>query len=140
MLRIGKPQSSNISRIIRDTVRTREGRLSRSKELLKQKDIAEREDEWESILSQQLDIKQPEDEQPWSEEPARAHDDIKASHDRALKKRMNLAVEMTAIVRKEEALAEEEKIKRRDDRHKRRKMKRLIRQSKMPEPVTEVEI
>ena len=131
-LRIKKPQPAQLSRMIRDSITARESRISRSDELQKQIWIAEDEDQWDAILWKELGVSESSGNGSWITAPRAALDIIKQSHERAIKKRIDVAVRMTDIVEKEAALATEEKRRRLDMAHKERKARRLERQGRDP--------
>ncbi|KAL9636932.1 MAG: hypothetical protein Q9164_002524 [Protoblastenia rupestris] len=131
-LRIKKPQPAQLSRMIGDSITARESRISRSDELQKQIWTAEDEDQWDAILSKELGVSESSGNGSWITAPRAALDIIRQSHERAIKKRIDMAVRMTDIVEKEAALATEEKRRRLDMAHKKRKARRLERQGRDP--------
>lgn len=127
-LRLKKPQPPFLSRIIRDTVRTRELRITRAERLSNEIPIAENEDEWDKILYEHsgLHYGGPQ-EKPWEREVKQAFDNNHKLQVEAIQKRADIAAEMYAIVQQEKVLAEEEKIRIRDEKHKATKARRLAR-------------
>ena len=125
-LRLKKPQPPFLSRIIRDTVKTRERRLAVAERLTGEILVAEDEDEWDKILHQHFGLDHA-GEQPWKREVKRASDKVDQMQAEALQKRINLSAKMFAIVEQEKALAEEEKLRLRDEKHKTRKVRQLAR-------------
>ncbi|KAL9130185.1 MAG: hypothetical protein Q9217_001579 [Psora testacea] len=136
-LRIKKPQPAQLSRMIRDSIETRENRIRRSQELQTQIEIAKEEDEWDDILSRELGVSKIAGEGSWTTAPHDALGDIKQAHERVLKKRMEMAARMADIVEKEVALAAEEKRRRREIKHEKRKARLLERQSRDSPPAWE---
>lgn len=126
ILRLKKPQPPFLSRIIRDTVKTRERRLAVAGRLTGEILVAEDEDEWDKILHQHFGLDHA-GEQPWEREVKRASDKVHQMQAEALQKRSNLAAKMFAIVEQEKALAEEEKLRLRDEKHKTREARQLAR-------------
>ena len=127
-LRLKKPQPPFLSRIIRDTVATREVRIARAERLTDELSIAEDEDQWDQILYEHFSLDyRDHQEDPWEREVKRAIDKNHKSQVEAIQKRADIAAEMYAIVEKEKALAEEEKWRIRDEKHKARKARRLGR-------------
>ena len=133
-LRIKKPQSPFLSRIIRDTVNTRERRLALAGRLASETLVAEDEDEWDNILQQHFGLDHA-GEEPWQREVKLASDKVHQMQIDAIQKRVNLSAKMFAIVEQEKALAEEEKLKLRDEKHKTRKASQLARRA-----LTEIEV
>lgn len=127
-LRLKKPQPAFLSRIIQDTVSTREGRLTKAGILTSELPIAEDEDRWDRILYEHfgLDYRDPE-EKPWGLEITRALGENHKLQREAIKKRTNISAEMFTILEQEKALAEEEKSRIRDEKHKASKARRLAR-------------
>ena len=116
-LRIKKPQSPFLSRIIRDTVNTRERRLTLAERLTSEALVAEDEDEWDNILHQHFGLDHA-GEEPWQREVKRASDHVHRLQVEAIQKRVNLSAKMSAIVEQEKALVEEEKLRLGDEKHK----------------------
>lgn len=124
LLRFKKPQSPFVGRIIRDTIDTRERRITLAEQLDKQLPMAVDEDEWDKILFDQFGL---EDDQPWSYEVRVAIKENGTLQAAATQKRIDLAAKMHSIVQQEKALATEEKLRIRDEKHQRRKANRLAR-------------
>ncbi|KAM0803826.1 hypothetical protein BDR22DRAFT_838018 [Usnea florida] len=133
-LRIKKPQSPFLSRIIRDTVNTRERRLALAGRLASETLVAEDEDEWDNILRQHFGLDHA-GEQPWQREVKLASDKVHQMQVETIQKRVSLSAKMFAIVEQEKALAEEEKLRLRDEKHKTRKASQLARRA-----LTEIEV
>jgi hypothetical protein len=127
MLRLKKPQSPLLSRIIRDQVNTREARILLSNKLDAEVPVARDEDTWDSVLSQSFGLHPDNGEELWASEINRALHHLHEEQDAAIRKRKAIAERMHEIVEKERALAEEEKVAIRDEKHKARKARRLIR-------------
>lgn len=127
-LRLTKPQPPFLNRIIRDTVKTREHRLTGADRLTREIPIAEDEDEWDQILCEHfgLDYEEPQ-EDPWQREVKQAFDENHRVQIAAINKRADISAKMYAIVEQEKALAEKEKLRIRDEKHKARKARRLAR-------------
>ncbi|CAF9926386.1 MAG: hypothetical protein ALECFALPRED_003430 [Alectoria fallacina] len=127
-LRLKKPQPPFLSRIIRDTVNTRELRITRAERLTSEISIAEDEDDWDQILYNRFGMDYMDTEgEPWDREVKRASDRNHKLQVEAIKKRADVAAEMYAIVEQEKALAEEQKLRKRDEKHKATKARRLAR-------------
>ena len=135
ILRFKKPQSPFLSRIIRDTVKTREARLSLCVKLHDLLRYAHDEDEWDRILSKQVKIRQKNPEEHWSSETQRALNDVVSLQTAAGNKRVAIAAQMQAIIEKEKELAMEEKSRIQNEKYMVRKAKYFssIRQE-MPAP------
>ena len=131
-LRIKKPQPLQLSRIISDSIKIREKRLTRSQRLRKEISLAEGEDLWDKLLCQKLGLSIENKEPSWVEAPRNAMTEVNKAQNRAAEKRMEMANRMTDIVEKETTLAEEERWQRKDVKHKERKARRLARQGKDP--------
>ena len=125
-LRIKKPQPPFLSRIIRDTVKTRERRLTLAGRLTSEALVAEDEDEWDSILHQHFGLDHA-GEQPWQHEVKLASDNVHQLQVEAVQKRVNLSAKMFAVVEQEKALAEEENLRLRDEKHKTWEARQLAR-------------
>lgn len=123
-LRLKKPQSPFVSRIIRDIIDTRERRISLAKRLEEQLPLAMHEDEWDKILFDHFGLKES---HLWTSELRLAINQNASLQAAAVQKRTDLAARMHAIVEQEKALALEEKLRLRDEKHKQRKARRLAR-------------
>lgn len=117
-----------MSRIIRDTVKTRESRVLRAERLFSEIPIAEDEDEWDKVLYEHFGLHYwvPE-EKAWEREVKQAYGNNHKLQVEAIQKRADTAAEMYAIVEQEKALAKEERIRIRDEKHKASKARRLAR-------------
>ena len=135
-LRIKKPQPPFLSRIIRDTVETRERRLTLAERLTSEALVAEDEDEWDDILHQHFGLHHA-GEEPWQREVKRASDNVHRLQAEAIQKRVNLSAKMFAIVEQEKALAEEEKLRLRDEKQKSRKGRQLAKSGLTEQEVQE---
>ena len=124
ILRIKKPQPPFLSRIIRDTVNTRESRILTAGRLVSELPIAEDEDQWDEILHEHFGLPL---EEPWDREIKRAFDKNQKKQTEAIHKRVDINAKLYAIVGQEKALAKEEKLRRRDEKHKASKARRLAR-------------
>ena len=131
ILRIKKPQSRLLGALIRSTVRTREKRLLRTSQLEKLTKIGKDEDEWDRILGENFAI--VELGGSWTEESVKAHNEIKKLHDAAVEKRKRIAREMTIIVEKEKALAQEERAELRKTTNVQSSIKFLTRHGRVQE-------
>lgn len=125
-LRIKKPQPPFLSRIIRDTVETRERRLARAERLTSEALVAEDEDEWDKILHQHFGLDHA-GEEPWQREVKRAADNVHRLQVEAIQKRVSLSAKMFAIVEQEKALVEEEKLRPSYEKHKMMKARPLAK-------------
>ena len=117
-----------MSRIIRDTVKTREHRVLRAERLYNEIPIAEDEDKWDKVLYEHFGLQDwgPQ-EKRWEREVKQAFGNNHKLQVEAIQKRADTASEMYAIVEQEKALAREEKIRIRDEKHKASKARRLAR-------------
>lgn len=132
-LRLKKPQSPFLSRIIRDTVATREKRITLGNQLSEQLPVAIDEDKWDQILSGHFGL---EEESQWSYELRLAIRENASLQAAATQKRTDIAAKMFSIMQQEKALALEEKLSLRDEMEKRKKARRLERRG-LATPVTE---
>ena len=128
ILRIKKPQPPFLSRIIRDTVKTRNHRILRGERLANELPIAQDEDEWDHNLRKLAGLDSRNLLEPrWHHEIKRAIDDNNQLRVGAIQKRAEVSAELHAIVEKEKALAQEEKLRLRDEKRKAYKVRRLAR-------------
>lgn len=127
ILRLKKPQSPFLSRIIRDQVNTREARILLSNRLAADVLVAQDEDAWDHILAQSLGLHHDQNEKLWVTEVHHALYELHHKQDVAINKRIEIAERMHKIVEQEKALAEEETSRLEDERHKSKKAKRLSR-------------
>ena len=88
--------------------------------------VAEDEDEWDSILHQHFGLDYA-GEESWQREVKRASDNVHQLQAGAIQKRVNLSAKMFAIVEQEKALAEEEKLRLSDEKHKTWEARQLAR-------------
>ena len=133
ILRLKKPQSPFLSRIIRNTVDTREKRILSCDRIAKQIPTARHEDQWDDILSRQFGLEDDGYGKRWSYEPQYAYDQIHQLQDIATEKRSRLAAQMHAIVEKEKELVKQEKQSRQNEKQ----QLYLVRQLPQYLPVTE---
>ena len=109
-LRLKKPQSPFISRIIRDTVKTRDRRTRTGANLADQELIAKAEDLWDKILHDQCGLEW--DDGPgliWTYEVQEALRENHRLRGAAIQKRVQIAAKMHSIVEQEKELASQEK-------------------------------
>ena len=126
-LRLKKPQSPFLSRIIRDTIETRERRIALSVKLAEQVPIAQKEDEWDDILYNEFGLKNDGYERAWSHEIRKACIENHRLQVIAIQRRSDIAARLHSIAEKEKGLAAEEKRTRQNEKHKRVKIRRLAR-------------
>lgn len=100
----------------------------RAERLFSEIAIAEGEDEWDRVLYEHFGLRYwgPQEE-PWEREVKQAYDNNHKLQVAAIQKRADTAAEMYAIVEQEKALAKEERIRIRDEKHKASKARRLAR-------------
>ena len=127
ILRLKKPQPPFLSRIIRDTVNTREARIALCAKLQDTLRYANDEEEWDRILEESSPIPKRPSEAPWFRETQLALAEIHRLQTAAGNKRVAIAAQMHAIVEKEKALAMEEKSKKRDEKHKAKEARRFAK-------------
>ncbi len=90
--------------------------------------IAKDEDVWDHILYKHFALNCGDMlEQPWEREVKRAFDDNHKMQVDAIQKRADMSARMSAIVEQEKTLAIEEKLRIRDEKHKKIKARRLAR-------------
>ena len=106
-LRIKKPQSPLIGALIRHSIRSREKSLAWSSQLEQNISLGEDEDVWDEIL--RADFGLLEEGVSWTDESHTAHREIKTKHIADAQKKRRIARQMTIIVEKEKALAQEER-------------------------------
>ena len=127
-LRLKKPQSPFLSRIILDTIKTRQKRIDKAEKLASELPFAEDEDEWDHILYENFRLgSEDPSEEPWQREVELAIKNLNEVRNEAVQRRVDISAEMYAIVEQEKALAEAEKMRIRDEKHKVRKARRLAR-------------
>ena len=127
-LRIKKPQPPLLSRIIRNIVKTRNLRILSGERLAKELPFAQDEEEWDHILYELAGMDSRNLLEPrWHHEVKQAIDDNHRLQVGAIQKRADVSAKMYAIVEKEKALAQEEKLRIRDEKHKAYKARRLVR-------------
>ncbi len=132
ILQFKKPQSPFLSRIIRDTIKTRQKRVDLQHKLKDQVQWAQGEDVWDFVLRKSFGLEQDQSEEPWSYQPQLSHDQVQAHHMAAANKQVKIAAKMHAIVEKEKALAHEEKL----EKHRMKRVNRLAR-SRTEQPHSE---
>ena len=125
ILRFKKPQSPFLSRIIRDTIKTREARLALAARLQDLLAHANDEDLWDWILTKHAGISKSDSEQDWSSEIHQAITNVASLQAKAGNKRIAFAGQMQAIVEKEKALAMEEKARKEEEKYMARKARYL---------------
>ncbi|KAL8783377.1 MAG: hypothetical protein Q9195_009405 [Heterodermia aff. obscurata] len=127
-LRYSRPQSPTLSRVILDKIKTYDRRIGRKYELQNQVQMAKLEDAWDTDLSQYCGLSIPDDPDPlWRKEPYCALNDFHTMLKRNTERTRELGLDMYRVLEKERALAEKERLARRDERHRRNKAKRLAR-------------
>ena len=96
--------------------------------LAKELPFAQDEEEWDHILYELAGVDSRNLLEPrWHHEVKQAIDDNHQLQVRAIQKRADVSAKMYAIVEKEKALAQEEKLRIRDEKHKAYKARRLVR-------------
>ena len=114
--------------MIRDTVDTRESRITRAERLTNEILIAEGEDGWDRILYEHFGMRDSNQwEDLWDREVKRAFDGNHKLQVDAIQKRADISAKMYGIVEQEKALAKEERLRIRDEKHKASKARRLAR-------------
>lgn len=127
-LRIKKPQPPFLSRIIRNIVKTRNDRILNGERLDNELQYALDEDEWDRILYELAGLDSTNLSEPhWHREVKQAIDDNHKLQTGAIQRRAGISAKMHAIVEKEQALAQVEKLRARDEKHKAYKARRLAR-------------
>ncbi|KAL2043642.1 hypothetical protein N7G274_003949 [Stereocaulon virgatum] len=111
-LRFKKPQSPFLSRIIRDTIKTREARYLLAARLQDLLAHANDEDLWDWTLAEYAGISRSDSEQAWSSEIHQALAELASLQAKARNKRVSMATQMQAIVEKEKALAMEDRARK----------------------------
>ena len=124
-LRFKRPQSPFVSRIIRDTAKTRERRSLIAMELDRQIPAALAEDGWDRILFDKFGLK--DEGMSWSHEIKLAHKENHSLQAIAIERRINIAARMQQIVDQEKQLAVEERQRIQDEKRQRYKIRREIR-------------
>ena len=127
-LRIKKPQPPLLSRIIRNIIKTRNLRILSGERLAKELPFAQDEEEWDHILYELAGVDSRNLLEPrWHHEVKQAIDDNHRLQVGAIQKRADVSAKMYAIVEKEKALAQEEKLRIRDEKRGAYKARRLVR-------------
>ena len=125
-LRIKKPQPPFLSRIIRNIVKTRNRRILNGERLANELRFAQDEEVWDHILYELAGLGSRNLLEPrWLHEVQQAIDDNRRLRTRAIQKRADVSAKMHAIVEEERALAQEQKLRIRDEKHKAYKARRL---------------
>ncbi len=136
-LRVKKPQSPYVSRIIRNTVKTREKRIALSARLAEQIPIAQTEDKWDDIIFKVFGLEEVTGS-AWSHELHQAIHENQNLQTSAIQKRADLSARMHSIVEQEKMLAAEEEQLMKKEKYQRIKDRRLARKEN-PTPVVEQE-
>ena len=127
-LRVKKPQPPLLSRIIRNIVKTRNHRIMKGERLANELSFAQDEEVWDHILYELAGLDSRNLLEPrWQHEVKRAIDDNQQLRIRAIQRRADVSAKMHAIVEKEMALAQEQKLRIRDEKHKAYKARWLAR-------------
>ena len=127
-LRYKKPQSSTLSRVITDKIMAHENRSIRKWEYQDHVQIGIMEDAWDKDLSRYCGLSIPDDPRPkWRAAPSVALEELQNSSKRHLERTREIGLNLYRIMEKERALAEKERLARRDEKHRRNKAKRLAR-------------
>ncbi|KAK4695390.1 hypothetical protein P7C71_g2350, partial [Lecanoromycetidae sp. Uapishka_2] len=129
ILRLKKPQSPFLSRVIRDQVNTREARILLGNKLAGEIPIARGEDTWDHIVARTFGLDKDTGEEPWTQAIECALHELHEKQDAAIRKRKATAERMHQIVEQEKALAEKEKLAIRDKKHEAKKVRRLARKA-----------
>jgi hypothetical protein len=114
-LRIKKPQSPYLSRVIRDKKAQWQRRIERLQRYESEEKMASSEDVWDSILARDHGIVTEEGrerEPKWTDVWRKAIDDIGQTLDKALEAKVELSRRMWTIVKEERRLAAIEKAER----------------------------
>ena len=125
-LRIKKPQPPFLTRIIRNIVKTRNHRILTGERLANELLFAQDEEAWDHILYELAGLDSRNLLEPrWLHEVKQAIDDNRQLRIRAIQKRADVSAKMHAIVEEETALAQEQKLRIRNKKHKAYKARRL---------------
>ena len=117
-----------MNRIIRNIVRTRNHRILDGARLDNELPFAQDEEEWDRILYELAGLDSTNLLEPrWHHEVKQAIHDNHQRQVGAIQKRADLSAQLQAIVEKEKVLAQEEKLRTRDEKHKAYKARRLAR-------------
>ena len=130
-LRIKKPQSQYLGRIIRDDLRLFHQRIQRFQQLEGNFELGLNEDRWDEILESTCGVKKAKNrgESSWSHMAGTAKHEISTLITQHREKRADMARRMQEIVDKEQALADQERLQRRTEKHRERKQRRLERKA-----------
>ncbi len=116
LLRLGKPQSPFLSRVLRDKLKQKQKELDRAQELELQEEIGRTEDEWEAVVERTtrrvLYREGPDGLQPkksWRTDTRGERARIQQDFTRETRKAREAGERMARIVEKEKALAQEER-------------------------------
>lgn len=128
-LRLKKPQSPYISRIIRNIIETRERRLALAERLIDQISITQTEDEWDAILFTEFGLEDNASGCSWSHEVQLALDENRQLQTKAVQRRVDIAARMHSIVEQEKQLAVEEHRNIQKEKRKRILIRRIARRA-----------
>lgn len=126
-LRIKKPQSPHLGRIIRDDILLFRKRITLHQKLKDHTLWGLDEDAWDGILESKCGIRRDEERVSWSYLINEAAKEVSAKLTAHRQKRVDMARRMQDIVDKEQALADQERMQRRNEKHQERKRRRLER-------------
>lgn len=138
-LRIRKPQSQYLGRIIRDDARLFQKRIERMWKLRELIKFADDEDRWDEVLESACDVKRDRGEGAWSKEIGMAKQQVMLGIQAHRQKRLGMARKMQEIAEKEQALADEEQLQRKTEKHRDRKRRRLDRKAASSDELEDTE-
>ena len=125
-LRYNRPQPPSASRVINDRIIAFQHRVDRLHDYQDTISMGKAEDAWEESLKRYCGLERLQGPS-WSQAPTDALDDVIKIAKRQTWRTKTMALDMYRIMEGERALAEKEKIARRDDRHRRYKARRHAR-------------
>lgn len=134
-LRIKKPQSQFLGRIIRDDIRLFHKRVALFQKLQAYSQLGYNEDRWDEILESMCGIDGDRDVGSWIFSAYKSKQEVGEVITKHRQQRLDMAQKMQEIVEKEQALADQERLQRMNEKHKERKQRRLERKAPSDEAV-----
>lgn len=134
-LRLKKPESPYLGRLIRDNLRLRHKRIARNEELRTLIFLGEHEDKWDEALGISFGINRGKWDFSWAREAKKGLSQVMVMQEAVKKKRALMGKVMAKIVKKEEELDNAERAKRRGDKRQARRLRKLAQKTSSSEKV-----
>ena len=131
-LRFKKPQSTYLTRLIRDALHVKTKHSNQLEDCSVKVELGQNEDIWDENLRLTCGVEFDTRHCSWAQEAKKEYDHIVNKQEEIKRRRAYMGQKMYEITQKEQALADMEKAKRRSEKHRERYSRRLAQKSSSP--------